>query len=236
MRVDMDPLKDKRVRQAIALSLDRKGIIDGLFQGKADPGNDNWFAPVFASTDTSVPQREKDIAMAKQLLADAGMADGFSVKMNTQRVFEIPDLAVLIQNGAKEIGVKIDLVLQDQSSYYGDFTYGNSPWLDSIMGITDYGHRGVPNVFLQAPLLSKGTWNAAHFKNPAYDKLVAQYVAAIDVQSQKAAAGKIEQLLLDETPIILPYFFNFLSATASNISGVQTTATGLLFLDQASIA
>jgi peptide/nickel transport system substrate-binding protein len=236
MRVDMDPLKDKRVRQAIALSLDRKGIIDGLFQGKADPGNDNWFAPVFASTDTSIPQREKNVEMAKQLLADAGMADGFTVKMNTQRVFEIPDLGVLIQNGAKEIGVKIDLVLQDQSSYYGDFTYGNSPWLDSIMGITDYGHRGVPNVFLQAPLLTKGTWNAAHFKDPTYDKLVAQYVAAIDVQSQKAVAGKIEQLLLDETPIILPYFFNFLSATASNISGVQTTATGLLFLDQASIA
>jgi peptide/nickel transport system substrate-binding protein len=236
MRVDMDPLKDKRVRQALALSLDRKGIIEGLFQGKADPGNDNWFAPVFASTDTSVAQREKDVAMARQLLADAGVADGFSVKMNTQRVFEIPDLAVLIQNGAKEIGVKIDLVLQDQTTYYGDFTYGNSPWLDSVMGITDYGHRGVPNVFLQAPLVSKGTWNAAHFKNPAYDKLVAQYVAAIDVQSQKAVAGKIEQLLLDETPIMLPYFFNFLSATASNISGVQTTATGLVFVDQASIA
>src|SRR5207244_7473992 len=33
MRVDMDPLKDKRVRQAIALTLDRKGIVDGLFQG-----------------------------------------------------------------------------------------------------------------------------------------------------------------------------------------------------------
>jgi peptide/nickel transport system substrate-binding protein len=236
MRVDMDPLKDKRVRQALALSLDRKGIIEGLFQGKADPGNDNWFAPVFGSTDPSVPQREKDIATAKQLLADAGMADGFTVKMNTQRVFEIPDLGVLIQNGAKEIGVKVDLVLQDQTTYYGDFTYGNSPWLDSVMGITDYGHRGVPNVFLQAPLLRKGTWNAAHFKNPTYDGLVADYVAAIDVQSQRAVAGKIQQLLLDETPIILPYFFNFLSATGTNVSGVQTTATGLLFVDQASIA
>jgi len=236
MRVDMDPLKDKRVRQAIALTLDRKGIVDGLFQGLADLGNDNWFAPVFPSTDTSVPQREQNIDMAKQLLADAGMANGLTVKMNTQRVFEIPDLGVLIQEGAKQIGVTIDLVLQDQTTYYGDYTYGNSPWLDSVMGITDYGHRGVPNVFLQAPLLSNGTWNAAHFKDPTYDGLVAQYVAAIDLQAQRAVAGKIEQLLLDETPIILPYFFNFLTATGSNISGVQTTATGLLFVDQASIA
>ena len=47
MRVDMDPLKDKRVRQALALSLDRKAIVEGLFQGLADIGNDDWFAPVF---------------------------------------------------------------------------------------------------------------------------------------------------------------------------------------------
>jgi peptide/nickel transport system substrate-binding protein len=236
MRVDTDPLKDKRVRQALALTLDRTAIVQGLFQNLADLGNDNWFAPVFPSTDTSVPQRQQNIDMAKQLLSDAGMADGFTVKMNTQRVFEIPDLAVLIQEGAKQIGVNIELVLQDQTTYYGDYTYGNSPWLDSTMGITDYGHRGVPNVFLQAPLVSTGTWNAAHFKDPAYDALVAQYVAAVDLQSQKTVAGKIEQMLLDETPIILPYFFNFLTATATNISGVQTTATGLLFVDQASIA
>ena len=106
-----------------------------------------------------MPQREKDIEQAKQLLADAGMPDGFTVKMNTQRAFEIPDLGVLIQNGAKETGITIELVLQDSGTYYGDAVYGKSPWLDSVMGITDYGHRGVPNVFLGAPLKSDGTWN-----------------------------------------------------------------------------
>jgi peptide/nickel transport system substrate-binding protein len=117
MRCDMAPFTDKRVRQAIALTLDRKGMIDGLMQGRAALGNDSWFAPVFPSTNRSVPQRKKNIAKAKQLLAAAGKSDGFSVKMNTQRVFEIPDLGVLIKNGAKEIGVNIELVLQDQTTY-----------------------------------------------------------------------------------------------------------------------
>jgi peptide/nickel transport system substrate-binding protein len=234
MRCDMAPFTDKRVRQAIALTLDRKGMIDGLMQGRAALGNDSWFAPVFPSTNRSVPQRKKNIAKAKQLLAAAGKSNGFSVKMNTQRVFEIPDLGVLIKNGAKEIGVNIELVLQDQTTYYGDYNYGTSPWLDSVMGITDYAHRGVPNVLLQAPLLSKGTWNAAHFKNPQYDKLVAQYVAAIDLQSQRAVSRRIERLLLDETPIMIPYFFDFLTATAANVRGVRPTAAGLLFLDRAS--
>ena len=71
------------------------------------------------------------------------------------------------------------------------------------MGITDYGHRGVPNVFLPAPLTSDGTWNAAHFKNPEYDQLVKGYIAALDLESQRATAGKIQRLLLDETPLHL---------------------------------
>jgi ABC-type dipeptide transport system, periplasmic component len=68
------------------------------------------------------------------------------------------------------------------------------------LGITDYGHRGVPNVFLNAPLTSTGTWNAAHFKNPQYDQLVAQFVAAVDLGTQRKISGQIQTLLLDETP------------------------------------
>ncbi len=98
---------------------------------------------------------------------------------------EIPDLAVVVQNAAKAIGVRINLKVESQSLYYGAGTPGKSDWLDSPLGITDYGHRGVPNVFLNAPLTSNGTWNAAHFKNPQYDQLVAQFVAAIDIASQK---------------------------------------------------
>jgi peptide/nickel transport system substrate-binding protein len=233
MRTDMEPFTDKRVRQAMALLLDRKAIVDGLFEGKADIGNDHPFAPVFPSADTSVEQREKDVEQAKQLLADAGKSDGFSVKLETWRGFEMPDYAVLIQNAAKEVGVTIELSITDAASYYGDGTYGNSRWLDSVMGITEYGHRGVPNVFLDAPLKSTGTWNSAHFKNDTYDKLATDYVAAVDIDSQKKTAGEIEQLLLDETPIIFSYFYYFLTATRKNFTGVEPSAMGHLNLTQA---
>ena len=43
-------------------------------------------------------------------------------------------------------------------------------------------------------------------------------------------AGKIEQLLLDETPIIFAYFYDYLSATAKNVTGVYPTAQGQFFL------
>ena len=112
--------------------------------------------------------------------------------------------------------------------------FGKSDWLDAVMSLVDFGHRSVPNVFLTAPLQSTGTWNAAHFKNTKYDQLSAQYVAASDIGTQRSLAGQIETLLLQETPIIYAYFYNYLTATAKNVSGVYPTAIGHLFLYNAS--
>jgi peptide/nickel transport system substrate-binding protein len=235
MRVDVDPFKDKRVRRAIALCLDRPKIVHGLMKGKAQVGNDSPFMVAYPSTDPTVPQREKNIAEAKQLMEAAGMANGFEVTLTTEKFLEIPDLAVLIQNAVKEIGGKINLNIMDQGAYYGDAVYGKSPWLDSDMGITDYGHRGVPNVFLSAPLTSDGTWNSAHFKNAAYDALVKGYIASLDIESQRASAGMIQKLLLDETPLMFTYFYDYLTATRKGISGVEPTAMGHLLLGRASL-
>ncbi|TIV69570.1 MAG: peptide ABC transporter substrate-binding protein, partial [Mesorhizobium sp.] len=99
----------------------------------------------------------------------------------TERYLEIPEYAQLIQNWVKEIGIELELNILDQGAYYGDAVFGKSNWLDSAMGITDYGHRGVPNVYLAAPLKSDGTWNAAHFKNKDYDQMAASYIAALDL-------------------------------------------------------
>jgi peptide/nickel transport system substrate-binding protein len=84
-------------------------------------------------------------------------------------------------------------------------------------------------------LKSDGTWNAAHFKNKDYDTLVGQYIGALDLQSQRSTAGKIQELLLDETPVLWTYFYDFLTATTKNVTGVQATAMSQLFLHNASI-
>jgi peptide/nickel transport system substrate-binding protein len=163
------------------------------------------------------------------------MAGGFSTTLTTEKYLEIPDYAVLIQNAVKEIGGDIQLNIMDQGAYYGDAVPGKSPWLDSVMGITDYGHRGVPNVFLQAPLTSTGTWNSAHFANSEYDALVTSYIGALDLEAQRESASKIQKLLLDETPLIFSYFYDFLTVTRKGVTGVEPTAMGHLMLGQASL-
>ena len=236
MRNDMDPFKDPRVRRAVALSIDRNKLTKGLMRGRADTGNDSPFAPVYPSTDTSVAQRQQDLTQAKQLLEAAGIKPGIKVTMATQRYQEIPEYAQLVQNAVKAIGIDLELNVMDSGTYYGDAVFGKSNWLDSVMGITDYGHRGVPNVYLSAPLKSDGTWNAAHFKNKDYDQLVASYIAALDLESQKTDAKKIQTLLLEETPIVIGYFFEYLSASKVGVAGVNRTAMSQIFLNKASKA
>jgi peptide/nickel transport system substrate-binding protein len=91
-------------------------------------------------------------------------------------------------------------------------------------------------VFLTAPLQTynakagTGTWNAAHFNNAQYNALSKKYIAAVDLTSQRTIAGQIETLLLDQTPIIFGYFYNYLAASAKNVTGIYPTAIGHIFL------
>ncbi len=235
LRCDEGPLADRRVRQAIALSLDRPGLVHGLFQGRAALGNDSPFAPIYPSTDKTIPQRAKDLRQARALMQAAGHADGFRTTLTTERVQEIPDYSVLIQNACAEIGIHVDLRIEDPGTYYGTAQFGRSDWLDSPMGITDYGHRGVPNVTLAAPFLSNGAWNAAHFRNAEYDRLVASYLAATDLSSQRATASRIQTLLLEETPVIIPYFYDYLCATGPTVTGVEVSGLSQIFLQNATL-
>jgi len=236
MRNDKPPFTDARVRQAIALSLDRPTIVKALFKGLADIGNDSPFAPVFRSTNTSIAQRAINVAKAKSLLAAAGHPNGFSATLTGEVFQEIPQFAQIVQQAAKAIGVHLSLNIEPQPKYYGNFLFGTSDWLDATMSLVDYGNRSVPNVFLTSPLQTinsktgTGAWNAAHFSNAEYDRLSKQYIATSDLSSQRSIAGKIETLLLNETPVIYAYFYNYLSASAKSVSGVLPTAVGHLFL------
>jgi peptide/nickel transport system substrate-binding protein len=241
MRTDMAPFTSKYVRQAIAYTLDRPQIARALFGEYAEIGNDSPFAPVFAATNTTVPQRARNITLARQLLARAGVPNGFSARLFTESSEEIPDLAQVIAASAKQIGVDITLMIETPARYFGQATFGGSDWLDGQMSLVDYGARSVPDVFLEAPLQTvnaktgQGAWNAARFDNPAYDVLSKQYIAALDLSVQRRIAGEIETLLLDQTPVIYPYFCDVLTATATNITGVYATGIGGLFLYNAGV-
>jgi peptide/nickel transport system substrate-binding protein len=244
MRVDLNnPLKDPKVRQAIALTLDRPAIINTLFNNFADIGNDTPWAPVYPSTVGSpdVPQRKQDIPMAKQLMASAGVPNGFAITLTTEQTGEIPQLAQIVKDSVKQIGIDLTLNIETSTLYFagsygpGGGDWGNTPWLNTPINITDWGHRSVPNVYLTSSLQYAGVWNAAHYNNPAFDAIAKKFIAAISLTDQRTYAKQGELILLQDTPVIFPYFYNYLAAGSKSVKNYFADPLGTVYLSKTSL-
>jgi peptide/nickel transport system substrate-binding protein len=235
MRVDEGQFAKKEVRQALAYSLDREAMIQQLFNGRADLGNDHVIAPIYPYFDESVPQRTRDIEKAKSLLA----GQTINATLHAGQLLEIPDLAVLIQSNAREAGFNLEVAVESLDTFY------NAQWCPpepasppcsgaAELGIVDYGHRATPDVYLNAALKTEGIWNSSQYSSQAFDDAFAEFQRAIGVEAQKAACAKIETVLNEDVPIALPYFYNYLAGSSKKYQGIYSSALGQMFFSKAS--
>ncbi len=233
MRCDTGPLKDPKVRQAIALTMDRQKMIDKALVGHGALANDHVMFSLYPYFNPdAVVQRTQDIAQAKQLLKDAG-AEGLSIDLDYIKGLEMPSLAILIAEGMKQAGIAVKLRGSDYDTFYGKYwcpEFNGCPKASTI-GIVDYGHRGTPDVYLNAAFSTKGVWNSSNYHNAEFDKAWLDWAAAVDVDAQKTTAGAIQKNMTDNTPAGIPYTINTLAAFNTKFQGVVNTAMGFTFLE-----
>ena len=110
----------------------------------------------------------------------------------------------------------------DVSKYYDSEPPGadyatTTPWLNRPMTLTEYGARGVPNIYITRCYMSTGDWNASHYKNPAFDRLANRFLAAAEVRAQRAASKAMAGILLNDTPVITDYFIKYVTASSSKV-------------------
>jgi peptide/nickel transport system substrate-binding protein len=237
MRCDTGQFKDKRVRQALALTIDRPALIQQLFKGKAVLANDHVIAPFYPYFSDTVTQRTQDIQQAKELLAAAGVAN-LNATLSYGQLNEIPDLAVLLASQAAPAGITIKPDGMDNNAFY-DAKWcppnGNPPCSGAVeLGIVDYGHRPTPDVFLNSAFKSKGVWNSSQYSSADFDAAFTEFQKAVGVDAQKAACAKIEKIMNDDVPAAIPYFYNYLSGNAKTYQGIYTSALGQMVLSSAS--
>ncbi len=233
---------DPRVRQALALTLNREQMVATLFEGQGLVANDHPVHPTLPFFDeAAVPQRTQDIEMAKQLLADAGFEDGITGELQVGNLQEIPDMAAIVQQAAAEAGFNLNVNVTDNSDFYGahwcpgggsEATQPCGP--SAEVGIVDYGHRPTPDIFFGRALATGGDWNSSNYASDDFDGLFTEYQSSIDVEGQTKAVSSIMQLLHEETPAAYPFFFDYLSGHDDSVSGVQVTALGHMMFDKAS--
>jgi peptide/nickel transport system substrate-binding protein len=239
MRCDTGQFADKAVRQALAYTFDREQMLTTLFGGKAALGNDHVIAPTFPYFDPSQPpQRVKDIDKAKQLLADAGV-ENLEATLHAPDLQEIPELAALVQAGAAEAGINLQLAVESLDTFYGTQWCPAKPADPPCsgaaeLGIVDYGHRPTPDVFINAALFTNGVWNSSQYSNPEFDDAFRQFQASLTVEDQTAAAATLQTIMNEDVPVGVPFFYNFLSGYSKSFQGVRSSALGQMYTEKAS--
>jgi peptide/nickel transport system substrate-binding protein len=240
MRTNFGPFQDKRIRQAAALTIDRPGYVEGVMMGIGGRvGNDSVMDP-YNTADTSVPQREKDIEKAKALMAEAGVPNGFKVDLSTWARDDINKYANLIKTSFAEIGIEVNLQIDGSDGgsavYYTYDPYPSKPgkvnqfdnksWLASNVGITDWAGRGVPDQYLMREWRSTGDWSGAQLDSREMDAAIDEYLQAITPEAKKKASKKIQEVSLDETPYILAYTSNLITAGRKDLKGMVVNGMG----------
>ncbi len=222
MNTKVKPFSDVRVRQAIALALDRPQIARGLWGQYAEPGNDSPLWRGYAFTSKSVPQRRQNLEKARALLKAAG-AENLKLTLTCYRSFEMPDYAQRVAQALKRIGIDCQVKVFTGAQYFDGVSFGApgklAPWLDTDFGIVDYGHRAVPLTFLNAALRTGGVWNSSRYSNKQFDRAVANFEAAPSLAQQRRYSREIQTILLRDTPAIYSYFYNFIAAASPKVKG-----------------
>jgi peptide/nickel transport system substrate-binding protein len=221
MRSDQGVLRDPRVRRAIALCSNRPELVSKVMLGAATIGNDNPFWKGFASSDPSVNQRKQNIQLAKSLLKAAN-AENLKFNITTWNFLDHTDHAAAMQAYCREAGIDVGLEVMDVSKYYDSEPAGadyatTTPWLNRTCTLTEYGARGVPNIFLSRCYMSTGDWNASHYNNKEFDSVANTYLAAAELAAQRKATKRMAGILLRDTPVITNYFLNYTTASSSKV-------------------
>ncbi len=236
MRVDTGPFADVRVRQALALSIDREQIVRTIYGGRAVVSNDQA-VPVSSEFAAPIPLRPRDIELARALLTEAGFADGLAVTLDVGDLAEIPDLAELIRAQAAEAGFDLTVVVHPNADFYsGPWCPMNASFCDtesSTLGIVDYGHRPLRAFYFDRNLRSTGDWNPSHHAEPAYDALWDAYAGAATEAAAVEALDELQRYVHDNLPIIIPVYFDVVFAHRSDISGVTMSPLGQFDFTQA---
>ena len=220
LRSDRAPGDDPRVIQAFKLATDREAIWQLVQQGYGAVGNDSPIGPLYGSYhDSGVSVPARDVEAAKALLTEAGYPDGIDLVLHVPDSGGRPDLAAVLQQQWAEAGINVEISIEPESVYYGE-----NGWLDVDLGITGWGSRPYPQFYLDVMLVSGAKWNESHFSDDEFDQLVRIAGTTLDEQERVDAYSRIQALLVERGPVIIPYYFAQFGVISNRFTGFDLKA------------
>jgi peptide/nickel transport system substrate-binding protein len=214
--------KDPRVRRALELSLDREVINQVVYNGEFVAGN-QWVNPQSPFYQEKFPIPKRDVAKAKALLKEAGVATPLTVDFMVNNTSDTKAVAEVIQAMAAEAGFDIKLRVVEAATALkaaedGDFQLYENTWSGRI----DPDGNTVLYQMCGSPL------NTGHYCDKEVDELHAQARATNDLAARKAIYEKMTAKFLANGWIIYLYHPQYLIASTDRVEGFKPMPDGLL--------
>ncbi|MBF6330713.1 ABC transporter substrate-binding protein [Nocardia transvalensis] len=188
MRTADGPFADPRVRTALRLAADRDALVAQAFSGFGAVAND-----ILGTGDTQyakdIPQRRRDLDRARALLAEASFDTGATYQLVTkEEVPGEPESAKLFAAQAREIGVKLEVVVQDSGTFY------DRTWLHAPLYTVNWGTNDSVLFFATKLMASTSNRNETAFDDPDFDATTGAALAASNPADYARSCRAVQQI------------------------------------------
>ncbi|MGH9552790.1 MAG: ABC transporter substrate-binding protein, partial [Terriglobales bacterium] len=191
MQVDQPPFDKPEVRMALKLLTDREKILKLVYNGYGRIGNDQPIAPVYAYYCKDLPQRERDVAKAKELLEKAGAAN-LSIDLHcSDALAGGVALATLYSQMAADAGVKVNVIRDPNDGYW------KSVWLKVPFCVAGWNMRSTADIMLSLVYGSNSNQNETHWKNSEFDKLLDVAIGTLDHAKRQELYCQAQRMVRD---------------------------------------
>ncbi len=216
--------EDRRIRQALELSIDREALNQVVFEGAFKAGNQS-FPTTSPWYDKSVPMPARDVEKAKALLKEAGH-DRLEIEVQVANNPVQMQVMQVVQAMAAEAGFDIKLqatefatLLQQQSA--GQYQGSQIGW----------SGRVDPDGNIHQFMTCKGGINDSKYCNPEIDSLLNEARQSTDNAVRKAKYDEARKILANDLPIIYLYHQTWIWALSEKVSGFTAYPDGMIRLE-----
>jgi peptide/nickel transport system substrate-binding protein len=238
-----DPvLKDRRVRQALALALDRPAIIQNLLRNQATIAS-SVLPPTHWAYNRDVIRYDYDPARARRLLDEAGFHDPdgegprprFRLTLKTSSAEQPRKIATVIQENLRQVGIDVQLQSFEFQTLLSDINNGNFQlfFLRQIGAnqFTDifkaaFGSRSIPGDPTLRESERTGFLNRARYRNPSLDRLIAEAEARTDRSEQMKLYARIQEILAEDLPWIYLWYPANVAVMNPSVDNVRIPVSG----------
>ena len=211
-----------KVRQALELSLDRDAINQVVFNGEFVPGN-QWVSPENAYYQKSLPIPKRDVAKAKALIKEAGVATPIAIDFMVPQGAERKAVAEVVQAMAAEVGIDLKIRVTEFATSLKQGEQGEyQAYLIGWSGRTD--PDGNSYIFHK----TKAPQNLSGYSKPEVDKALDDARLTSDPAKRKAVYETAAKVVNAEIPILYLYHRKVLIAHTAKVEGFKAVPDGFL--------